>query len=81
MVPLPLAQKSIAQNHQSIVAVPNQIVPLELIDRYAVWVAIERECGCRTYFDYDPFEFTSTCSATENPLPPIRVCKVECPTC
>ncbi|CAO1431915.1 unnamed protein product [Diamesa serratosioi] len=59
----------------------------QLVNGSAVWVVIERACGCRTYFDYakqacvHPFEFTPTCSATSNPLPPTRECVIECPTC
>ncbi|CAO1431274.1 unnamed protein product [Diamesa tonsa] len=59
----------------------------QLVNGNAVFVAIERACGCRTYFDYakqacvHPFEFTPTCTATPSPLPPTRECIVECPTC
>lgn len=59
----------------------------QIINGNDAWVAVERECGCGTYFDYaeqacvHPWEFTPTCSATSIPLPPTRECKIECPTC
>lgn len=51
------------------------------------WAAIERQCGCMTYFDYaaqrclHPFEWTSNCNATPNPPPAPVACKPYCPTC
>lgn len=51
------------------------------------WEAIERDCGCETYFSYSdqrcvhPPEWINRCSGTLVPLPPPDECKVECPTC
>ena len=51
------------------------------------WAAIERPCGCMTYFDYTaqrclhPREWTSNCNATPNPPPAPIACPVYCPTC
>lgn len=51
------------------------------------WEAIERPCGCMTYFDYaaqrclHPAEWTSNCVSTPRPPPPPTACKLYCPTC
>lgn len=49
--------------------------------------ALERDCGCQTYFDYArqacvyPQEWTAQCNSTPNPPQAPNACIVECATC
>lgn len=51
------------------------------------WEAIERNCGCETYFDYSkqrcvhPFEWESQCYSTASPPPSPVACIIDCPQC
>lgn len=51
------------------------------------WEALERSCGCETYFDYNeqrcvhPFEWANQCYGTASPPPAPVACIKDCPQC